>query len=436
MNADSAEPVAPTPPCGPGQRRLTATPSPVSLRVLAAFAVLLTAAGVGFPTAPADASDRRITFPIQADHIDDVFWTDTWGAPRSGGRSHIGVDIMGDKMIPLVAVNDAVVTWGEFDNADGNIVRLRDDAGWEYQYIHINNDTPGTDDGNASCRQAFAAKICDSLSGTRIKKGLRFEAGEFIAFLGDSGNAEWTAPHLHFEVYQPDGNGVTAVNPTPFVDRAAAEPPPSAAGGSSPEQIEAYRLFEAAHGRPPEDGETELIEVSLFESGRAETLSALIQQNSEAAKVDRLYRTFFRRGPEAHGLSYWTQRRGQGHTLDTIAEWFARSSEFQNRYGQGTFEDFLDRLYLDLLGREPQESGKDYWLDRLERGEVNRGTIVVHFSEGEEAQRLYQLRTERTVLAHLLGLEPPTTAELDEWVALRAERDLTGAVASILESTS
>ncbi len=393
--------------------------------------LLLAAFGGGLPAA--DAAAYRITFPVDAEYIDDVFWTDTWGAPRSGGRSHIGVDIMGDRMIPLVAANDSVVTWGEFDNAGGNIVRLRDDAGWEYQYIHINNDTPGTDDGQASCRQAFAAKICDSLSGHRIQKGLRFEAGEFIGYLGDSGNAEWTAPHLHFEIYQPSGSGVTAVNPTPYADAAAANPPPTSSGA---DELAAYELFNTANGRPPAPGESDHLVDSFADNGRAAAIAALLEDNTEAAKVDRLYRTFFRRGPEGGGLTYWTQRRGNGHTLETIAEWFAESNEFQNRYGSGTFEDFLDQLYLDLLDREPLESGKQYWLDRLRRGDVNRGTIVVHFSEGEEAQGIYQYRTERAVLAHLLDLEPPTTSQLAEWVELRRDRTLTDAVSVILDATS
>ncbi len=429
MTAVYADSVAPPRDHRPPRRSLHR-----SVSALVALVVILVVTALGFGLPSADAAAYRITHPVDPDYIDDVFWTDTWGAPRSGGRSHIGVDIMGDRMIPLVAANDSVVTWGEFDNAGGNIVRLRDDAGWEYQYIHINNDTPGTDDGQASCRQAFAAKICETLSGHRIQKGLRFEAGEFIGFLGDSGNAEWTAPHLHFEIYQPSGSGVTAVNPTPYTDAAAANPPPTSGGTES--EIAAYELFTAANGRQPGTGESGHV-VSGFEAGgQAGAIAALLEDNTEAAKVDRLYRTFFRRSPEGDGLNYWTQRRGNGHDLETIAEWFAESSEFQNRYGSGTFEDFLDQLYLDLLGREPLESGKEYWLDRLRRGEVNRGTIVVHFSEGEEAQRIYQYRTERAVLAHLLGTEPPTNAQLAEWVSLRADRNLAEAVAVVLDASS
>lgn len=403
-------------------------PSPrlLGAAVLAALTMVVAlAAGAG---ARGPEPERRITFPIEAARIDDVYWTDTWGAPRSGGRTHIGVDIMGAKMIPLVAANDSVVTWGEFDNAGGNIVRLRDDAGWEYQYIHINNDTPGTDDGRADCRHAFVAKICDTLDGHRIQRGLRFSAGEVIGYLGDSGNAEWTAPHLHFEVYKPTGGRATAVNPTPFVDWAVNPPDDNV----SPEHAEAEQLFETVSGRQARSGEVDQLAATLGDQGRGAAIAAILEQNSQAAKVDRLYRTFFRRSPGPHGLDYWTQRGGQGHSLETIAEWFARSQEFQNRYGNGTFEDFLDQLYADLLGRQPQESGKEYWLERLRRGEVSRGTVVVHFSEGEEARRLYQHRTERAVLAHILGGDAPTEAEFNQWSDLRSSGDLAAAVAAVI----
>src|SRR5262249_46808155 len=73
--------------------------------------------------------------------------------------------------------------------------------GWEYWYIHINNDTPGTDDGANPRQWRFAPGIA---VGTHVK------AGQFIAYMGDSGDAETTQAHLHFELHEPSG---TAIDP-------------------------------------------------------------------------------------------------------------------------------------------------------------------------------------------------------------------------------
>ncbi len=413
----------------------------VQLRVLLLVAALVGSLTVGVQRA--DAAVYAITHPVHPDHIDDVYWSDTWGAPRSGGRSHIGVDIMGARMIPLVAANDSVVTWGEFDNAGGNIVRLRDRNGWEYQYIHINNDRPGTDDGQAACLQAFAAKICNSLDGNRIKRGLEFKAGEVIAYMGDSGNAEWTASHLHFEVYRPNGDGsVSPVNPTPFVDAAAANPtspPPNVSEDPLPDgspwpdiSTAVLEIFEATEGRYPSSAEAGELSQLLQSQTVEETLADVVAENNSAAMVDRLYLIFFGRTPDADGYDYWIHERSHGESLEDIAEWFAESSEFKRRYGGGSFEDFLNRLYTNVLDRDPDATGNRYWLDQLEKNEVNRGTIVVYFSEGDEAVGLSRFRTERTVLERILTGRRPTENQIAQWADLRAGHDLAGAIDIVL----
>jgi len=148
-----------------------------------------------------DPEHRRITFPVEG----TVRYSDDFGDCRGTNcsRSHQGNDLMGAKMQKLLAANDGVVSWTRLDGSGngGNMLVVRDADGWEYWYIHVNNDTPGTDDGLGTVDQALASGI---VKGTKVK------AGQHIAFLGDSGNAEGTAPHLHFEIHRPDG---TAINP-------------------------------------------------------------------------------------------------------------------------------------------------------------------------------------------------------------------------------
>ncbi|HVE76965.1 MAG TPA: M23 family metallopeptidase, partial [Actinomycetota bacterium] len=81
------------------------------------------------------------------------------------------------------------------------MLTIRDSAGWQYTYVHVNNDSPGTDDNANPAQWIFTPGI--SLGAT-------VTAGQHIGYLGDSGNAESSSPHLHFEIRRPDG---TYLNP-------------------------------------------------------------------------------------------------------------------------------------------------------------------------------------------------------------------------------
>jgi hypothetical protein len=134
-----------------------------------------------------------------------VSYTDDFGAPRAGGRIHQGNDLMGKKLFHELAATDGTVTSLKVDDPNGgisgNMLTLKADDGWFFYYIHINNDTPGTDDAANPPEYRFAPGIT---VGSKVK------AGDFIAYMGDSGDAETTGPHLHFEVHKPDG---TAIDP-------------------------------------------------------------------------------------------------------------------------------------------------------------------------------------------------------------------------------
>jgi len=171
----------------------------LSLSVLAAAAAASTL--LPSPTSAQAAPEwRAIRFPTAG----PVSFTDDFGAPRSGGRSHKGNDLFGPKLTPLMStVNGQVVRVG-FDTGrslSGNFLVIRDAGAYEYKYIHINNDTPGTDDGANPAAWRFAPGI---------RAGTFVAVGQHIGYMGDSGNAETTPPHLHFEIGRPNR---TALNP-------------------------------------------------------------------------------------------------------------------------------------------------------------------------------------------------------------------------------
>ena len=138
--------------------------------------------------------EYQLTFPVDGDHhFRDWFWS-----RRSGGIHH-AQDIMADKMTPVLAVADGIirqVNWTGGSSPDSTrccTLVLRHDDGWESRYIHLNNDTPGTDDG-------AGWGIADG-----VAPGVNVTAGSVIGWVGDSGNAEETASHLHFELLDPAG---------------------------------------------------------------------------------------------------------------------------------------------------------------------------------------------------------------------------------------
>ncbi|MDJ0953126.1 MAG: M23 family metallopeptidase [Acidimicrobiia bacterium] len=175
------------------------------MRATLAFVLVvgaLASPGTTAPKAEADIYGDTMYFPV----VGDNHYSDTFGAPRGSGRVHHGVDIMAAKMTPVVAVADGTVGWMH-DDQGGNCcaMSLRHDDGYESWYIHLNNDTPGTDDGKG---WGFAPGI---------ESGAHVFAGQLIGWVGDSGNAEHVSPHLHFELHDPNGR---VLNPTDHVDAA------------------------------------------------------------------------------------------------------------------------------------------------------------------------------------------------------------------------
>ena len=110
-------------------------------------------------------------------------FTDTWGAPRSGGRSHLGVDMMAPYGTPVLAP------------VSGNLRPHPSSLGGLGYYLD-------GDDGN----EYFGTHMAAVTAGAG-----RIEAGDVIGTVGATGNA--STPHLHWEVKI---GGVESVNPYPF----------------------------------------------------------------------------------------------------------------------------------------------------------------------------------------------------------------------------
>lgn len=190
---------------------VTRTARLILLAVLLFVAACATTGG-GPPGEP-EPQVVRITFPLAAD---SVRFTSGFGDPRDGGkRSHKGQDMFCPRWTPILAAADGTVDWMATERpkkGKGYELLLRGDDGNLYFYAHLNNDDPGTRDDEALPRYAYARGL---------KNGDRVSAGEIIGYVGDSGDAEVSGPHLHFEIHiKKWGN---AIDPAPSLRAALAE---------------------------------------------------------------------------------------------------------------------------------------------------------------------------------------------------------------------
>jgi hypothetical protein len=101
--------------------------------------------------------------------------------------------------------------------------------------------------------------------------------------------------------------------------------------------------------------------------------------------VARLYKAYFLRNADQSGLNYWVPKYRSGELcLTDISEYFAQSQEFRSTYGQLDNPNFVRRVYLNVMGREPDSEGYNYWAQKLTYGGMRRGTMMVGFSESAE----------------------------------------------------
>ena len=120
---------------------------------------------------------------------------DSWGFPRSGGRTHEGTDVMAASGVPVVAITDGRITFEGYGASAGNWLILSGDDGNSYWYMHNRKNL---------------------VSGGRVR------AGEQIATVGDTGNAVGGPPHVHFEFHPRDGG---PVNPYALLARVCGKAP-------------------------------------------------------------------------------------------------------------------------------------------------------------------------------------------------------------------
>lgn len=115
---------------------------------------------------------------------------------------------------------------------------------------------------------------------------------------------------------------------------------------------------------------------------------SVIADHHDKSIVAKMYEIVFDREGDMGGLEFWMNRVDQGDSLEHVVHSFINSTEFEATQGAKTNEDFLKSMYQTLAGREPDAEGMNYWMGRLESGDITRADVAWSFAESAEATQV------------------------------------------------
>lgn len=130
--------------------------------------------------------------PIPVDQVKNNQLRDTWAASRSRGRTHEGIDILAPKGTKVYSTTEGLVGSMKSNNLGGKVIWILGPGGAWHYYAHLDGHKRG------------------------LKEGDYVKKGQHIGYVGNTGNARHTAPHLHYGLYL-QGRGRGAVNPYPYL---------------------------------------------------------------------------------------------------------------------------------------------------------------------------------------------------------------------------
>ena len=134
---------------------------------------------------------KTLRMPVVGVRTSDLY--NSWGDPRDGGRrKHRGIDIFAKKGTPVVAVSDGIISYIGDQPKGGHCLWLTTEDGTSFYYAHLDRWATG------------------------LYEGMEVRSGDLLGYVGNTGNALTTPPHLHFAVNDND----EMVNPYPILTRA------------------------------------------------------------------------------------------------------------------------------------------------------------------------------------------------------------------------
>ncbi len=102
--------------------------------------------------------------------------------------------------------------------------------------------------------------------------------------------------------------------------------------------------------------------------------------------IERLYRDILKREPDKSGFKYWKEAFLNGKRARDVVRYFFTSKEFKKQNIDN--EEFLKRLYNTVLSRNPDVKGYNYWMEEMEDKGVSREEVIEKFIQSEEFAKL------------------------------------------------
>ena len=117
--------------------------------------------------------------------------------------------------------------------------------------------------------------------------------------------------------------------------------------------------------------------------------------NTDSGEMFRLYNAAFARFPDADGLEYWINQFSSGrNTRRVVAQSFLASEEFTEKYGNSVSDEtYVNNLYKNVLGRDADTEGLNYWVGNLSNGIETRYEALLGFAESTENKTLFSEMT-------------------------------------------
>lgn len=126
---------------------------------------------------------------------------------------------------------------------------------------------------------------------------------------------------------------------------------------------------------------SEIIEFT-FGDTRLEKIDINEHENSD--NIYRLYKAAFNRIPDKDGFLGWNDSFTDPRSINEVASAFIASPEFKIKYGENLpDESFIQTLYQNVLGREPDSAGFDHWMSQIDAG-MQRADLLLNFSDSPE----------------------------------------------------
>ena len=110
-----------------------------------------------------------------------------------------------------------------------------------------------------------------------------------------------------------------------------------------------------------------------------------LEVSGNEAEIFRLYSAAFDRSPDPNGLGFWLHQSDNGASLEDMAVRFIRSVEFTTSYGEDfNATTFVEMLYENVLDRQPDSDGLEWWSNQINQGEFSRESALVRFANSSE----------------------------------------------------